>query len=607
MWPFNLFQRAYPEIPHEDVHGREYDYIIIGGGTAGAVLTSLLSASPTTTVLLLERGPALDTWASRIPIASSNILRSDGGASSWLCDPMKHCDNRQSLFFRGEVLGGASRINSMVYSRGSKADYDAWAAMGLPEWSYEKVLPFFVKGERNLNQPKTHFRGTTGPWITRTFTYFTWLYNVYQVFADVAVTLGFPLIPDATDPEASPEGLATFDVTMNENSERVSTFDAFIPRSIALARENNLTICTKAIVSKIKWSKEDGELRAKSVVFTTTDRKSGKVFVAKVKKEVIICAGAIGTPQVLMLSGIGPAEHLEELGIEVMKDLPGVGSELTDHPAIPIAWEIPIKESLTKLVVSPILEGGKEFLKYILWGTGLLAFPIQPISLFVRSTSLTKNGTELRDDISHDVDKLSEPQTQIPDIELMPLATSAMDNLEEHYKLFSKIGVFSILATLLQPKSRGTVRLASSNHHDHPKVDFGLLSDPKDYIIARTAIRLSLAIGGRMTAAGFPLLRNLTYPEEKQDLDRKNGNTEEMDKLIRGRIRTTYHYACSCRMAAEDDARAPGVVSETLRVYGTLNVRIADTSVLPQIVATHLQAPAVMVAERCADFILKSA
>ncbi|EHK96458.1 putative L-sorbose 1-dehydrogenase [Glarea lozoyensis 74030] len=113
----------------------------------------------------------------------------------------------------------------------------------------------------------------------------------------------------------------------------------------------------RSIVSKIKWSKEDGELRAKSVVFTTTDRKSGKVFVAKVKKEVIICAGAIGTPQVLMLSGIGPAEHLEELGIEVMKDLPGVGSELTDHPAIPIAWEIPIKESLTKLVVSPILEG----------------------------------------------------------------------------------------------------------------------------------------------------------------------------------------------------------------------------------------------------------
>jgi choline dehydrogenase len=122
----------------------------------------LLSASPATTVLLLERGPALDTWMSRIPIASSNILRSDGGATSWLSEPMKYCDDRKSLFFRGEVLGGASRINSTVYSRGAKADYNAWAELGLPKWSYEKVLPFFVKGEKNLNQPKSDFRGTAG-------------------------------------------------------------------------------------------------------------------------------------------------------------------------------------------------------------------------------------------------------------------------------------------------------------------------------------------------------------------------------------------------------------------------------------------------------------
>jgi choline dehydrogenase len=230
--------------------------------------------------------------------------------------------------------------------------------------------------------------------------------------------------------------------------------------------------------------------------------------------------------------------------------------------------------------------------------------PIQPISLFVRSRLLTKDETHFEREGQNDADTYV-PQDHMPDIELMPLATSAMDNLEEHFQLFSKVGVFSILATLLQPKSRGTVRLASSNHHDHPKVDFGLLSDSTDYEIARTAIRLSLKIGDKIKAAGFPLIRNLTYPEEKQELDKRNDNTEEMDKLIRGRMRTTYHYACSCRMAAEDDSKAPGVVSEALKVHGTRNVRIADTSVFPQIVATHLQAPAVMVAERCADFMLK--
>ena len=265
-----------------------------------------------------------------------------------------------------------------------------------------------------------------------------------------------------------------------------------------------------------------------------------------------------------------------------------------------------MNESLSKLATSPVLKGGLEFLKYVIWGTGLLGVPIQPISLFVRSRLLSKDESQFEKETQKDVDTYV-PQDHIPDIELMPLATSAMDNLEEHFQRFSKIGVFSILATLLQQKSRGTVRLATSNHHDHPKVDFGLLSDPADYDIARTATRLSIKIGEKIKAAGFPLIRNLTYPEEKQELDKKNGNSEEMDKLIRGRIRTTYHYACSCRMAAEDDVKAPGVVSEELKVHGTQNVRIADTSVFPQIVATHLQAPAVMVAERCADFILKGA
>jgi choline dehydrogenase len=163
----------------------------------------------------------------------------------------------------------------------------------------------------------------------------------------------------------------------------------------------------------------------------------------------------------------------------------------------------------------------------------------------------------------------------------MPIATSAVDNLEEHQRLFSKIGGFSLLATLHQPKSRSTVRLASSNPHDRPKIDFGILSNAADYKIARTAVRLSLKLGQDIKESGFLLGRNLTFPEEKQEKDIKNNNTEEIDKYIRQRIRTTYHYACSCRMMSEYDA-VPGVVDDELWVHGVSGLGVCDTSVFPR-------------------------
>lgn len=260
-----------------------------------------------------------------------------------------------------------------------------------------------------------------------------------------------------------------------------------------------------------------------------------------------------------------------------------------------MAWEVPLKESLAQLAVSPIIKGGVEFLKYVLFGSGILSMPIQTLSLFVRTTSLSKDGTKLLANSSKSEtpknNKRSSnyvPRDEIPDIEIMPLAVSSMDNLEEHNRLYSKLGVFSLLATLALPHSRRTVRLRSSDPHDRPKVDFGLLSDPRDIVTARTAVRLSLKLGRDMKASGYPLLRNLTFDEEKKD------NDDALDKFIRERVRTTYHYACSCRMAPENDPK-PGVVDDELKVHGLSNVRVCDTSVFPQISSSHLQAPAVMV------------
>lgn len=226
---------------------------------------------------------------------------------------------------------------------------------------------------------------------------------------------------------------------------------------------------------------------------------------------------------------------------------------------------------------------------------------INNITLFVRSTILNKDFAGISDERLAGAS--SKIKDLIPDIELMPLAVTAMDDLEEHQRLFSKMGLFSILATLAKPKSRGTVRLASADPHQRPKVDFGILSDPEDYVVARASVRLFLKVAETMKGLGFPLQDNITFPEDKQEKDAKNNNNEEIDEFIRRKIRTIYHYSSSCRMAPVNDAKAPGVVDDQLKVHGVKGLRVCDTSIFPQIISHHLQAPAVMVAEKCADLI----
>ena len=228
--------------------------------------------------------------------------------------------------------------------------------------------------------------------------------------------------------------------------------------------------------------------------------------------------------------------------------------------------------------------------------------PIQVLSLFVRG-SLLNNETSIFFNV--DPSKLSETgnnagqlrsQGGLPDIELMPLATSAMDDFEEHKARFSKMGIFSLLTTLLRPTSRGTVRLGSSKPHDRPKVDLGFFSDPTEFALARKAVRLALKLGDGMKIRGFPLVRGVAVPTSDQA-------DEDVDRFIRHRARTTYHYSSMCRMASQSDPRAPGVVDDSLRVHGVSNLRVCDASIFPQIITSHLQAPVVMVAEKCASMI----
>ncbi|KAL8943252.1 MAG: hypothetical protein Q9211_001047 [Gyalolechia sp. 1 TL-2023] len=357
--------------------------------------------------------------------------------------------------------------------------------------------------------------------------------------------MGFGFIDDTNSPDALCDGLAPLDSTVDSNRQRVSTLEAYLPLETALARAATLTICTGVAVCKIEFADDGVGHRARRVTFQNAKGGSQDVFSVKVRKEVVL--------------------------------------------TIPVAWEVPVTASLTYLATSP-LKGALEFLKYIFRRRGILSMPIQVLSLFVRNSSIDDETAALVT-ATDDHDKF-----RLPDLEIMPLATSAMDDLEEHKRHFSKIGVFSLLSTLLRPESRGTVRLASSNPFDRPKVDLNLLNEPMDLKMARKAVRLALNLGNAMKTQGSPLLRGVSVPGQ-------DGSREDIDEFIRHRARTTYHYSSTCRMASESDPQAPGVVDESLRVHGLSNVRVCDASIFPQILACHLMAPVVMAAEKCASMI----
>ncbi|KAF7859451.1 uncharacterized protein EAF02_010899 [Botrytis sinoallii] len=395
--------------------------------------------------------------------------------------------------------------------------------------------------------------------------------------------MGFSRIPDTTVEDASVDGLAMIYSTVTEDRKRNSTFHSSLPREIALEREKHLTMYTDTTVHRIEFSNGNGIPRANKVIFGSTDPTSTKNFEAKVKKEVIICSGALGSPQVLMLSGIGPRQHLEEHNIKVIHDLPGVGSNFVctlniprtkDSPLLTITlrpiiqvFQIPISECIIQVAVSP-LKAILEFVQYLLFGTDIMSLPSQTLSLFIRSQSLNKDasGPHIKDSLPQNIEPIptetsplhpSKSQNLVPDTELVPLAVSAMDDI-------------------------------SSPAHAFPAVDFGIFSNPSDMILARRAVHLALAFGKTMRSAGFPLLRPVTFSSESQDLDYE--------------IRSTIHRHVAWVLKADENA--PGVVDNGLRVHGVKGVRIADASVFPKIVSHHTMAPAAMVATRCAGFVV---
>ncbi|KAF7345046.1 GMC oxidoreductase [Mycena venus] len=371
--------------------------------------------------------------------------------------------------FRGKALGGGSRINGMGYTRSCAADFNRWSDSGRKGWSYTEVEPFFKASEGHLGGivPKSH--GADGPWKTRVLDKLC-LKSTVRCAAAIE-SLGLKIIDDANTPNAPAVTCVKLQLTLDESARRCSTFDAFLPRQIALDRRTHLKICTGTVATSLHVVQG----RVMGVSFFEEKADPRRTFYARARKEVVVCCGAIGTPQVLILGGIGPKAHLEELGIPVVKDLPGVGSNLQDHFDVSAMYSIPPKDSFHDIRDRP-LRALQEFIKYL---------DVSP------TESLSPADPANPDSTSPD---------NIPQFEIMPIAFNTTDS-----ELPTGTGVFSFLSVLLRPESSGSVRLRSTDPLEPPKCELNSLTDPAsaDRAVMRTAVRVSRRIAERMREDGY--------------------------------------------------------------------------------------------------------
>ncbi|KAF7292791.1 Alcohol oxidase [Mycena indigotica] len=348
-----LFGGSYPTSPVSKAgtlhalgtkDAKTYDYIIVGGGTAGCCLASRLSEDPNVSVLLLERGPLHDAFIARVPLISSDHANSATPIVKTDCTPLAHAQQKTLQIAQGEALGGGSSVNAMLYTRGATGDFDRWAELGFPSWDYKSMEPYVLKSENTLTH-KAPWHGASGPFVNqKTYLPFKSHENVLKA----AASMGYVDVADFNSPSTPVDVCAVLDTAIDTGSHRVSAFTAYLPANLATARRSRLTICPRALASRIELA--NGV--AAGVVFESSNGSVAGQFYARCRKEVIVACGAIASPQLLLLSGIGPREHVESHNIDCVVDLAGVGSELQDHVGVPIMYEVPLADSLQHMAVS---------------------------------------------------------------------------------------------------------------------------------------------------------------------------------------------------------------------------------------------------------------
>ena len=534
-----------------------YDYIIIGAGSAGCVLANRLSEDPSLKVLLLEAGGKDTKLEIHIPAAYGklNYTKVDW---SFYTEPQTHVDGRRMYQPRGKTLGGSSSTNAMAYIRGNRQDYDDWAAMGATGWDADSVLPYFKKSENNEQFSNAYHAQGGFLNITQAKQYKTPLANA---FVQACIEKGIPENPDFNGAEQEGAGLFQFTI---KDGKRHSTAQAFLK---PILHRKNLHVVTQAHVKRIVI--ENDKAIGVEVL------KNGSTDILKAKKEILLSAGSFGSPQILMLSGIGSKEELAKHNIVLKKELEGVGKNLHDHLMFGISALSTWKGTMNN-VLKPMNQV-KHLLNFIMSKKG--PFTISPLeaNAFIKTT----------------------PSVSQPNIQLM-FVPGHMGNDNDKangtdvYKpeTYPNIDGFTILPVLLQPKSRGFVGLQSANPLDAPIIQPNYLKEEADRDVLITAFKQTRELF--FTEAFKPYMKKLFYPE-------KADTEDAIFQHIKNTLECVYHPVSTCRMGQDDIA----VVDENLRVRGIEGLRVIDGSVMPKIISGNTNATCIMIGEKGADLVKK--
>lgn len=525
---------------------QDFDYIIVGAGSAGCVLANRLTEDEGVRVLVLEAGPQDNSIFIHMPSAFAYPLA--GTKYNWWYDsePEPYLDNRRMYCPRGRVVGGSSSINGMIYIRGHAFDYDAWARhQGLQDWSYFNCLPYFKKAETRL-KGGDKYRGNSGPLYVTTAPCTN---PLYDTFIEAGRQAGYPVTEDMNGYQQ--EGLGRMDMTVYKG-RRWSAAQAFLRPA---QKRGGVELKAKTLVTRILF---EGR-RAVGVEFS----HGGNLQSARATREVIVSGGAINSPQILMLSGIGNADELKKHGIPVVQDLPGVGENLQDHIEAYVQYECTKPVSIYS--ANNPLAKLKIGIEWLLTGKGLGA------------TNHFESGGFIRSDAG-----VLHPDLQY---HFFPMAIS-YDGTSA-----AKGHGFQAHIGPMRPTSRGYVKLKSADPREYPRVLFNYMQTEQDRKEMRAGIRLTREIFSQQAFDQYRGAELAPGPSETSDA--------AIDAFIRAKAESAYHPSCSCRMGTDEMA----VVDGTGKVYGVEALRVVDASIMPDVVSGNLNVPTIMMAEKLADAI----